>query len=87
MISKFFKTIWRIFNGLMRALQVLIFFAFILIIVIIVRDKSAGTFSVPGSAALVIAPSGTLVEQVQGDPLDLALARIQGTAGSQTAGR
>ncbi len=84
MISKFFKTIWRIFNGLMRALQVFIFFAFIAIIVIIVSDRSAGTFSVPDSAALVIAPSGTLVEQVQGDPLDLALARMQGAAASQT---
>jgi protease-4 len=81
MIRKFFNYIWRFFLGLMKALQVLIFFGFIILIVLIFRDKSDGGFSVPDSAALVIAPSGTLVEQVQGEPLDLALANLQGGRG------
>ena len=81
MIGKFFNHIWRFFLGLMKALQVLIFFGFILIFILIFQDKSDGGFSVPESAALVLAPSGALVEQVAGEPLDMALANLQGRRG------
>jgi protease IV len=40
--------------------------------------------SVPHSAALVIAPQGVLVDQLSGDPLDRALAQIQGAAQRET---
>jgi len=87
MINKIFKKIWQFFSGLMRALQVLIFFGFILIFVMIFRDKSDGGFSIPDSAALIISPSGMLVEQVAGEPLELALLRIQNAGQAQTVVR
>ena len=87
MVSSFFKKIWRIFSGLMRVLQVLIFFAFIFIFVMIFRDRSDGTFGVPESAALVLAPTGMLVEQVEGEPLEMALLQMQGAMEPQTVVR
>jgi protease-4 len=39
---------------------------------------------IPGTAALVIAPRGTLVDQLSGDALDRALARAQGSPLQET---
>jgi len=39
---------------------------------------------VPGRAALVIAPEGVLVDQLSGDPLERAIARVRGTPLQET---
>lgn len=87
MISKFFRGIWRVVSGLIRVVQVLIFIGVIFIFVMIFRDKSDGAFSVPASAALLLAPSGVLVEQLEGEPLDMALLNMQGGGEGQTVVR
>jgi protease-4 len=85
MIKKFFRGVWRLFSGLMRVLQVMVFFAFFLVFIMIFLDKSesGAAGGMPDSAALVIAPSGMLVEQISGDTLDMALLKIQGGASGQ----
>jgi protease-4 len=85
MIKKFFRGFWSLFSGLMRVLQVMVFFTFFLIFILIFLDKSESGAGggMPDSAALVIAPSGMLVEQVSGDTLDMALLQLQGGASGQ----
>ncbi len=78
----------RIFGGLLRAVDVLrrslhllfllIFFAVIIAVLI------PQPIVVPQSAALVLAPTGSLVDQLSGDPVERALAELQGNGRRET---
>ncbi|MDH3977141.1 MAG: signal peptide peptidase SppA [Gammaproteobacteria bacterium] len=77
-IIRFF---WRFLNNLRRAFQIIIM---LLLVILIIAGMSESDIEVPASAALVIAPGGPLVEQLEGDPLERALAEARGMGVSQT---
>lgn len=75
------RLVWDALNNLRRLFQLLIMFFFIALIVVGLSDQG---ISVPESAALVIAPSGALVEQLEGDPVSRAFAEARGMQAQQT---
>ncbi len=67
--------VWRVLDRVRKVLHlVLLLFVFALLSALLTQEQIV----VPRSAALVIAPEGALVDQLSGDPLDVALARAQG---------
>jgi len=80
-VARFFAAVWRGANGLRKILHLLLllflFGAFL-------GAMSAGQPQLPRQAALLIQPTGVLVEQLQGDPFDRALAEVLGDAPLQT---
>ena len=78
---RFIRFIWRTLNNLRRLLQLLIMF---FIFAIIAVGFSGEAVKVPKLAALIVAPSGALVEQLQGDALSRAFAEAQGAQTEQT---
>jgi protease IV len=67
--------IWRGLDRLRRVLHLIFLLGiFLFLIVGAVGERVL----IPGTAALLIAPRGTLVDQLSGDALDRALARAQG---------
>jgi protease-4 len=77
-IIKFFISL---FNKLRKTLHFLLLISILGFIVIAVSERG---IQVPQSAALVLAPSGFIVEQLEGDPLERALAEVQGNGVRQT---
>ena len=68
--------IWRGLDRLRRLLHLILLLGiFLLLLAAAVGERVL----IPQSAALVIAPRGTLVDQLSGNALDRALARAQGT--------
>ena len=64
--------VWHGLDRLRRLLHLIILLSiFLVLIVAAVGDRVL----VPGAAALVIAPKGTLVDQLSGDPLTRTVAR------------
>lgn len=78
---RFLRLVWRTLNNLRRLFQLLVLFV---IIGLIVAGMSERDIKVPDSAALVIAPSGALVEQLEGDPFERAFAEARGIRVQQT---
>jgi len=78
---RFIRFVWRALNNLRRLVQLLIMF---LIIGIVIASLTRQGITVPDSAALVVAPSGELVEQLEGDPIERALAEARGIEIHQT---
>lgn len=78
---RFVRLVWDALNNLRRLFQLLIMFFFIALIVVGLSDQG---ITVPESAALVIAPSGALVEQLEGDPVSRAFAEARGMQAQQT---
>ncbi|TDJ46138.1 MAG: signal peptide peptidase SppA [Gammaproteobacteria bacterium] len=85
-IIRVFGFLWRMLERLVKSIQVLLFLLFVVIIFSALSNLSGGGIEVPESTALLIAPSGFLVEQPEGEALDRALLEIQGGA-SQTVVR
>jgi protease-4 len=77
-ISRAFGFLWRVLERLVKSIQVLLFLLFVVIVFSALSNLSGGGIKVPESAALLIAPSGFLVEQSEGEALDRALLEIQG---------
>lgn len=80
-IVRLFRAIWRGFNALRKVLH-FILLAFIFVIVIAVLSPDTPTL--PKQAALVIAPNGSLTEQLAGSPLDRAIGEATGNVVGQT---
>ena len=78
---RFVRLVWDALNNLRRLFQLLIMFFIIGVIVAAVSDQGV---TVPESAALVVAPAGALVEQLEGDPVTRALAEARGVQTQQT---
>ena len=78
MILRFFKAIWRLLSGVSRVISVLvplIFFG-VFIAAFSLSRGDAGPESLPDKAALLIAPSGALVEDAPAsDPLAALLSQ------------
>jgi len=81
LIRTFFRTLWTGANVVRKLLHLVVL---LFIFSIVLGAIFASTPKVPGSAALVIRPSGRLVEQLSGDPFSRALAELTGDAEPQT---
>lgn len=84
---RFFRFVGRLLTGLVRAIQVVFFLVFVAIVIGVVAGLGGAVVQVPDKAALVVAPSGLLVEQAEGEVLDQALLDLQGAAPGQTVVR
>lgn len=80
-LGKLVRALWLGLNTLRRVLHlVLLLGLFVLLLAGVVGQP----VPVPSSAALVINPTGMLVEQLEGSPLDRALADLNNEAPPQT---
>ncbi len=75
------SAIWRGLDRLRRLLHLILLLG---IFLLVLASLFSGAVLVPSSAALVIAPQGTLVEQLSGDALSRAIARAQGVSAQET---
>jgi protease-4 len=75
------KYIFRFFNSLRRFLHLLLL---LLIFSFILLGLAEQGVQIPDSAALHVAPSGVLVEQLAGQPLERAIAEARGNGVQQT---
>jgi protease-4 len=81
LFSTVLRGIWRGLDRLRRALHLLFLLGiFLLLVAALVQDQVV----VPDATALVIAPQGALVDQMSGDPLELAIARARGAPSRET---
>jgi protease-4 len=74
-VSRFFGFAWLALDGLRKALHLLLLLLLFGVVLFALVPK---TPVVPHTAALVIAPQGTIVEQLSGNPLDRAFAQASG---------
>lgn len=74
-IGRLFGFVWRLLDGVRKVLHLALL---LLIFAILVVAASPRVPLVPTAAALVIAPQGTLVEQLSSGPLDRAFAVASG---------
>ena len=73
--GKLLRAIWYGLDTIRRVLHLIL----LLVIFGVLLAGSVGeSLSVPSSAALVINPTGVLVDQLEGSALDRALAEISG---------
>lgn len=81
LFSRIVAALWGGLDSIRKVLHLVlllfIFFGF-------VAALSSSTGSLPDKAALLIQPAGSLVEQLDGDPYDRAVAELLGDAPSQT---
>lgn len=80
-LVRLLSLIWTGVDGLRKVLHL---FVMMFVFALLVSALSDSTPSIPSSAALVIQPAGTIVEQLAGDPFDRALAEVMGDAPPQT---
>ena len=76
-VSRLFSLIGRVLTGLVKGVQILVFLVFVVVILSALANLSGGAIEIPESAALILAPSGSLVEQPEGEPLDRAFLQMQ----------
>ena len=80
-LGRFFSVLWTGVDTLRKILHLLIL---LIIFSIIIGALSSSGPLIPKSAALVIRPVGNIVEQLEGDPYDRALAELMDEAEAQT---
>lgn len=69
------RSIWRALDRVRRVLHLVFLIGLFLILM---AGLAGQRVAVPAAAALVVAPQGTLVDQLSGDPFERALAKAQG---------
>ena len=77
LIGRFFGFIWRVVERLIKVVQVLMFLLVLVIVLSAINNLRGGGIQIPDSAALIIAPGGELVEQLEGEALDRALLEME----------
>jgi len=80
-IVRLIKAIWHGLDALRRFVHL---FLMLIVLMAFLALFSDTTITVPDSAALLVAPTGRLVEQLSGDPLDRALQDARDKANDQT---
>ena len=80
-IVRILSWFWRALDGLRRVLHLIIL---LFVFALLLAAFSIQHPKVPRSAALLIAPEGDIVEQLQGDALDRAWAKVTGDDRPQT---
>jgi protease-4 len=76
-VSRFFRFLWKCIERLVKGIQILLFLLVVVLFVSILSGVGGPGISVPDSAALVISPSGFLVEQPEGEPLDRIFLELE----------
>src|SRR6202167_6003307 len=79
--GRFFYGIWRGVDVLRRCLHLLLLLALLGIVIGALRQS---TPRLPDKAALVVRPSGDIVEQLSGEPIERAINEAQGQGVPQT---
>ncbi len=85
-IASFFSGLWRVFSFVSKALQILLFLI-VVAFVLALFGQSPQLVTVPDSVALVVNPSGLLVDKLSGDPVTRALDELQGMPQRETLTR
>jgi protease-4 len=67
--------IWWVLDGARKVLHLLVL---LFVLILVLASLAPDEVVVPDDVALVLAPDGTLVDQLSGDPLDRAIARARG---------
>jgi protease-4 len=80
-LSRFFGGLWRGLDALRRFLHLLVLLTIVGIVIGALRQ---GNPHVPDKAALVVRPSGNIVEQLSGEPIQRAINEAQGSGEPQT---
>ncbi|MDP2323865.1 MAG: signal peptide peptidase SppA [Gammaproteobacteria bacterium] len=80
-IGRFLRAIWLGLNTLRRVLHLILLVGLLIIVLAGVVGRPV---AVPSSAALIINPTGMLVEQLEGSPLDRVLADFNDQEPPQT---
>ena len=75
------KAIWRGLDQLRKLLHLIVLLGIFLLLLVAALGERV---LVPSAAALVIAPKGSLVDQLSGDPVTRAIARARGTPMQET---
>jgi protease-4 len=75
LIRTVFRFFWHLLDGLRKVVHLVLM---LLLLVLFVALVSPAPVMVPSSSALVISPSGDLVDQLTGTPLDRALETASG---------
>ncbi|MGI9258614.1 MAG: S49 family peptidase, partial [Gammaproteobacteria bacterium] len=75
LVKKVFRVSWRALDGLRRVLHLLVLLT---IVIFVLAGIAPEPVVVPEGAALILSPQGNLVEQLSGDPIELAIARARG---------
>jgi len=81
LLSRIFSAIWSGVDGVRKVLHLLLLLVLFLVFFGAMSDTP---LTLPDRAALVIQPYGFLVEQIEGDPFDRALAELAGDGKPQT---
>lgn len=81
MLTRLLAAIWSGANGLRKVLHLALL---LVIFLVFVAAMSEAPVELPDKAALVITPYGALVEQLEGDPFDRALAKLADDGQRQT---
>jgi len=76
-----FAGLWRGIDGLRKVLHLVVL---LFLFVVVLGTLSSTAPPLPSKAALIIAPAGSLVEQLDGDPYDRAVEELLGEASPQT---
>ena len=74
-VRGFFRFVWRLLDGLRRAVHLVLM---LFVLMVFLAMLSTAPVIVPQSSALVIAPSGNLVDELRGSALDRALDEARG---------
>jgi protease-4 len=80
-IGSFFKGIWHALDGVRKVLHLILL---LVIFGILFAASRSSLPYVPGHVALVLAPQGTIVEQLSGDPIDRAIRDASGEGPPET---
>ncbi len=80
-VTRILRFGWRVLDGLRRLIHLLLM---LLVLVVALAVFSESPVIVPRTAALVVAPTGVLVEQLEGRPLDRAINEATGDGQVQT---
>jgi protease-4 len=80
-IRSFFSGLWRGLDGLRKVLQLIVLLVIFGVLLGVMRGSVP---RIPVKAALLLAPEGTLVEQLSGEPLERALQEARGDEHAET---
>ena len=80
-LGRFFHGLWRGLDTLRRFLHLLLLLA---LFGVVIGALHQSTPRLPEKAALVVRPSGNIVEQLSGEPLERAINEAQGSGEPQT---
>lgn len=83
-LGRLISALWAGVDGLRKILHLILLLLVFAVVLAAIGSSGPSLPSLPASAALVIAPSGAMVEQLEGSPLDRAFAELSDDTTAQT---